>query len=126
MDAPSILSPVPLEQRHEQLAALAGAIEQLATLLNSTPGHAWAVHFEVCLERARTLRRDGFTQEDLNALSGSVRCVYGGMGSFSDYVPVEPAHEPGSWTASPVNERLDELRSRVWRLALDLMVVGVL
>ena len=46
------------------------------------------------------------------------------MGSFSDYVPVEPAEEPGTWTASPVNEPLDELRSRVWRLALDLMVVG--
>ena len=124
MDAPRIPPPISPEQRRAQLAALACALEEIVSLLNTVPGQRWAVHFDVCLERARVLRTDGFVQADLNALSGSVRCVYGGMGSFADYVPVEPAEEPGTWTASPVNEPLDELRSRVWRLALDLMVVG--
>jgi len=124
MDAPLIPPAVPLERRRDQLAALIAALGELADLLNSVPGRRWAVHFEACLDRARILQRDGFTQEDLNALSGSVRYAYGGMGSFSDYVPVEEGPEAGTWIASEVNDRLTELSGRVWRLALDLMVVG--
>ena len=74
--------------RSEQLDTLVASLSELIVILSFDPRCQWLSHFEKCLSDANYLRADGFTQNQLNELSGSVRSVFGGMGSFNDYAPV--------------------------------------
>ncbi|EMI53566.1 hypothetical protein RSSM_04995 [Rhodopirellula sallentina SM41] len=73
------------EHRAAQLQTLIERLRRLVPILTADADCVWARHFANCLHRAETFA-DGFTQDDLNGLSSSVMSVYGGMGSFNDYV----------------------------------------
>ena len=74
--------------RHGQLKKLVEQLSRLVEVLRRDPGCQWCRGFERLLQTARAFLESGFTQDDLCSLSVSVMCVYGGMGSFSDYAPV--------------------------------------
>jgi hypothetical protein len=86
----------------------------LVELLEKDPSCPWTHHFLKSLETARELQAKGFTQAQLNDLSGSVRRVYAGMGSFNDYI--SPHHH--------VREAVYRASSDVWGRALEMMVVA--
>ena len=75
--------------RHTQLNSLKVELENLLIMLREDDSCAWTDHFEDCLFTTKQLIGNGFTQNDLNSLSTQIRSVFGGMGSFNDYVPLE-------------------------------------
>ncbi|WP_414605858.1 DUF6966 domain-containing protein [Stenotrophomonas pavanii] len=54
-------------------------------MLRLDSGCPWTGCFEPCLSHARLLASRSPSQDELNAHSGSVMPVFGGMGSFNDY-----------------------------------------
>ena len=108
--------------RAAQLDTLAASLMELTEVLSFDPRCQWRRHFELCLATARQLRATEFSQIQLNELSGSVRSVFGGMGSFNDYAPVSLAQD-GSVSVIPGMERLDQIAGQVHENALALMVV---
>ncbi len=108
--------------RESQLRELEQALKLLCELLRLDPACRWRSHFERCLEAASRLLHQGFEQSDLNELSGSVRHVFGGMGSFNDYVPVMNTKESSAWYQKCGNP--DKVIGLVYEKALGLMVVG--
>jgi hypothetical protein len=109
--------------RTAQLDALIESLSELTKMLALDSSCQWSRHFEHCLVGARELRSNGFKQNDLNELSGSVRFVYGGMGSFNDYAPVA-ADAPGSFIVIRGMENLEVVANQVYERALNLMVTG--
>jgi hypothetical protein len=67
-------------------------------------------------------RRSPRKLDELNELSVSVKAVYGGSGSFSDY-SMWSTSGPSS-LPSPLNDELDRLGREVYDRALALRVVG--
>jgi hypothetical protein len=65
----------------------------------------------------------GFTQSELNELSGSVNHVYGGAGSFGDYAPAR-AKTDGTFGTIPGMDRFSEVSGNVYTSALALRIVG--
>ena len=106
--------------RKEQLEDLIGALEKLTAILKHDKGCQWIHHFESCLDKARQLRDYGFEQKDLNYLSVSVMSVFGGMGSFNDYVPVSSPDETGNFEAVQGMEDFPRLSNLVYNSALGL------
>lgn len=98
--------------RIDQLETLKADLEKLVFFLRDDGATQWVEHFEHCLCEAGALLYNGFNQDQLNAFSVLVRQVYGGMGSFNDYVP---NHE---------YEKYDNYSSRVYDSALALKVIG--
>jgi hypothetical protein len=98
--------------RASQLKALASSLALLVDLLEKDPSCTWTRHFLRSLETARELQAKGFTQAQLNELSGSVRCVYAGMGSFNDYI--SPHHK--------VREAVARASGDVFGCAVRMMV----
>ena len=111
-------------ERHQQLETLAAHLDQLVAVLALDPMCDWRRHFEGGLSASRALLTQGFTQQQLNELSGSIMSVYGGAGSFSDYAPVTQAHPGGPFALIPGMESVDTLSGRVYQSALALRVVG--
>lgn len=72
----------------QQLQTLQIALASLYELLKLDTSTYWLSHFERCLRTTDQLITEGFDQTSLNALSRSVRQVFGGMGRFNDHVPV--------------------------------------
>ena len=108
--------------RSAQLNTLAVSLMELTEVLSFDPGCQWRRHFEQCLATARQLKATEFSQNQLNELSGSVRSVFGGTGSFNDYAPVTLA-QGGAVSVIPGMERLDQIAGQVHESALALMVV---
>lgn len=108
--------------RSAQLDTLAVSLMELTEVLSLDPRCQWRRHFEQCLSTTRQLRATEFSQNQLNELSGSVRSVFGGMGSFNDYAPVAVA-QGGSVSVIRGMERLDQIAGQVHESALALMVV---
>ena len=113
---------IDLSVRKEQLATLERALQSLCELLRLDPRCHWRNHFERCLETTSRLLQSGFDQADLNALSGSVRMVFGGMGSFNDYVPIMNTKASSTWYQAHGNP--DKAIGAVYENALALMVIG--
>ena len=109
--------------RTTQLEALIESLSELTEMLALDSSCQWSRHFERCLVGARELRSNGFEQSDLNELSGSVRFVYGGMGSFNDYAPVA-ADDTGLFIVIRGMESLGVVANQVYERALNLMVTG--
>jgi hypothetical protein len=109
--------------RTTQLDALIESLSELTELLALDSSCQWRRHFENCLAGARELRSKGFEQSDLNELSGSVRYVYGGMGSFNDYAPVA-ANATGTFSVIRGMDGLEVIANHVYERALNLMVTG--
>lgn len=98
--------------RKSQLSNLKVELENLVGILRKDSGCTWLKHFEHCLESADILLENGFEQDQLNDLSTKIRSVYGGMGSFNDYVP-----PPNTWGNN-------EYSGKVYDAAMELKVIG--
>ena len=107
--------------RTQQLEALQAGLTLLCELLRLDKPTHWLNHFERCLHTTASLLSNGFDQDALNALSRSVRQVFGGMGSFNDYVPVTGTKESSAWYRKHGNP--EETIRLVYDSALCLMVV---
>jgi hypothetical protein len=107
--------------RSRQLDTLIASLSALVAVLSLDPRCQWRKHFEECLFSANCLKTSGSAQSQLNELSGSVRSVFGGMGSFNDYAPLS-ANPNGSFHVIHGMERLDQSASAVYENALALMV----
>src|SRR5690242_4874457 len=81
--------------RSHQLEELVESLGELVAILKNDENCRWIIHFERCLERGRNLMNTGAIQSDLNDLSVSVMRVYGGMGSFNDYIPAHVDRSTG-------------------------------
>lgn len=108
--------------RSAQLDSLAVSLMELTQILSFDPQCQWRRHFEQCLATTRQLKATEFPQNQLNELSGSVRSVFGGMGSFNDYAPVTLS-QCGSVSVIRGMEHLDQIAGQVHENALALMVV---
>ncbi|WP_428825190.1 DUF6966 domain-containing protein [Azonexus sp. IMCC34842] len=108
--------------RSGQLNALIASLSELVEFLSLDQNCQWRRHFEYCLSRANDLKVLGFEQSQLNELSGSIRSVFGGMGSFNDYAPLA-ANPNGSFSVVPGMEHLERFSGKVYESALALMVV---
>jgi len=109
--------------RRKQLEDLHANLHKLIAVLEHDPQCQWRKHFENCEAKAAALLNNGFSQSELNLLSGSVNSVSGGAGSFTDYVPVRVAFD-GSWKAIAGMENFDEISGKVYESALALRVIG--
>lgn len=110
--------------RRSQLEELIAALSQLIAILELDTSCQWNGHFVHCLSRAQSLRDAGFDQEALNRLSASVRCVFGGMGSFNDYVPARFNSLIGQYVEIEGMEGFDRVAGTVYDKAVELVVVG--
>ncbi|HQR07653.1 MAG TPA: hypothetical protein PLN21_12570 [Gemmatales bacterium] len=70
------------------------------------------------LARSLELQTQGFTQDDLDFLAGGIMNVYGGMGSFSDYQPIDGG-KAASWI-----EEFEIAAGAVYAGAFDLRITG--
>jgi len=112
-----------MNNRREQLETLHAHLGELVVVLAQDPLCQWRKHFMACQQRAASLLSIGFTQGELNELSGSINHVYGGAGSFSDYAPAR-AKADGTFGAIAGMDRFSELSGNVYTSALALRVVG--
>lgn len=110
--------------RASQLEELVVALGRLITNLDLDPDCQWKGHFVQCLSRAQFLLDAGFDQEALNGLSASVRSVFGGMGSFNDYVPARFNSLTGQYAAIEGMEGFNRAAGSVYDAALKLVVVS--
>jgi hypothetical protein len=110
--------------RRSQLLGLIAALGTLVQLLEQDSHCQWTGHFAGCLSRAETLRDDGFDQGALNLLSASLRSVYGGMGSFNDYVPARVDRETGQVALIWGMEAFERAASAVYDASMELVVIG--
>ncbi len=109
--------------RVSQLDALIASLKELVEILANDPQCQWQKHFTDCLGCAEALRERGFDQQALNELSGSVRHVFGGMGSFNDYAPVKADPAPPGFKLIDGMDRLAAVANQVYDRALELIVV---
>ncbi|MCJ8169295.1 DUF6966 domain-containing protein [Atopomonas sediminilitoris] len=109
--------------RIQQLEELQKALMPLCELLRLDKPTYWLAHFERCLQTTDHFLANGFDQASLNEFSISVRNVFGGMGSFNDYVPPMNTKESSAWYQKYGNP--ENIISLVYKNALNLMVIGV-
>jgi hypothetical protein len=110
--------------RQQQLRDLEASLSRLIGILQLDTNCRWTRHFESCLEEVKHLVAGKFSQDDLSTLSASIMRVYGGMGSFSDYVP--GVYDPVSrkFVSLRGTEQLGDVSTRVYRAAQALRIVG--
>ena len=108
-------------ERSKQLKELIIGLEHLLSWLDLDPRCQWAKHFSRMNYEAIQLRDNGFTQDQLNSLSTSIRSVYGGMGSFNDYCPPPMDKKRATWYKDSTKPK--EPSSDVYELALALKVI---
>ncbi|VXC07759.1 conserved hypothetical protein [Pseudomonas sp. 8AS] len=114
---------IDISVRTQQLEELQKALMPLCELLRLDKPTYWLAHFEHCLQTTDQFLAHGFDQTSLNELSISVRNVFGGMGSFNDYVPPMKTKESSAWYQKYDNP--ENIIGLVYSNALNLMVVGV-
>ena len=108
-----------MPDRHAQLETLRTELRALVAMLRLDADCPWTRHFKSCLSRAELLANGDPDQHALDALSGSVLHVFGGMGSFNDYAP---------WHNGQVirgMEALDAASGAVYDAALELRRIDV-
>lgn len=106
------------------LDQLIDALTSLVALLALDSGCQWERQIESGLATALDLKDAEIGTTDLVALSASVRHVYGGMGSFNDYAPVIYDAATRRYARIPGTEDFDDIRGRVFDLALALIAVA--
>jgi hypothetical protein len=107
-----------MNSRSEQLQRLIQSLEELVTILRGDPSCSWTSGFETHLSDAQRLQSIDFTQDDLSLLSGSIMSVFGGMGSFNDYVPRD-----GGYVSPHLLRDFQLAIARVYDDALNLRAV---
>lgn len=110
-------------ERAKQLAELEEALAALIRVLALDPECQWRRHFEESAAWVEHLKERGFTQAQLNELSGSVMHVYGGHSSFNDYAPLVADGE-GGLKLIPGAEQFSEVAGLVYEKAISLRVIG--
>ncbi len=114
---------IEISVRIQQLEELQKALMPLCELLRLDKPTYWLAHFERCLQTTDHFLANGFDQASLNEFSISVRNVFGGMGSFNDYVPPMNTKESSAWYQKYGNP--ENIISLAYKNALNLMVIGV-
>jgi hypothetical protein len=109
--------------RRIQLQELLARLDALLAAMDVDPSCKWRRHFASCRAQAQELLDAGFTQSQLNELSGLVNSVYGGSSSFNDYVPASVAPAPSTF-AVVGTDQFAVLSSNAYNAALALRVVG--
>lgn len=108
-----------MPDRRAQLETLRTELRALVAILRLDADCPWTRHFESCLSRAELLANGDPDQHALDALSGSVMHIFGGMGSFNDYAPWR------SGQVIPGMETLDAASGAVYDAALELRRIDV-
>lgn len=108
--------------RSEQLSLLIENLRAMISLLDLDSSCIWAPHFKKSLKDAIDLSKSPLNQNDLAALSSSIRSVYGGMGSFNDYFPAQYDTATGRCISFPWADEFDRLSTLVFDRALALVV----
>lgn len=103
--------------RQRQLDELVAALAALTATLSRDPDGGWTLHFDRCLAQAQAMAGEALDAARLNLLAGSVMSVFGGMGSFNDYVPYRAGR------LIPGMEALDAVSEQVYQAAFALRVV---
>lgn len=98
-----------------QWETLSNALRALIEVQKLDPKCPWTNHFEKCLERSERIRRR-VDPRSVRKLADTVQQVYGGMGSYNDYMPVHWRRD-GSWDLIAGTEDWDGLSTRVWEAA---------
>jgi hypothetical protein len=92
------------------LDELVGELEKIVSLLRSDTIGSWTRGFEGFLAEGLELQKVGYPDRGIRDLCGSVRSVYGGMGSFNDYFPRGVSPEEFEKVSSRIYELSDEIR----------------
>jgi hypothetical protein len=101
--------------REAELHALVQSLTKLVEILRKDNECNWLHGFEGALMRAKEL--DPMDQDSLSSLSASIMSVYGGMGSFGDYMPT-------NWENPKEMKEFDLCSGAVYDNALKLRVIG--
>jgi hypothetical protein len=102
------------------LQELRDALERLVTVLRLDPTCQWLRAFEENLECARQLLVKGFNDSDATRLSNSIRYVFQGSGSFTDYAPGKYNPATGRYSPIPGAEEFESIAEKVFNLANQL------
>ncbi len=108
--------------RKTQLDQVIEVLEKLVSLLELDPACQWTSKFKLDLEHALQLMKTSFNQDDLAMLSSSIRSVYGGMGSFNDYMPGRYDRSTGKCVSFPWADEFDVLSGKLFDSAMALVV----
>lgn len=102
------------------LCQLVSALKRLIEILRLDPHCQWTTKFENDLARASALQ-GGYGEDDLQSLSGSVRHVYKGMGSFNDYAPAQYDPSTGKYNPIPGTDDFEKVAREVFDLSTQLI-----
>ena len=108
--------------RKDQLELLITDLREMVALIERDPSCRWIAKFRIDMANAGQLAATSFDQDDLANLSSSIRSVYGGMGSFNDYLPARYDPITGRCVSFPWADQFDRLRTSVFDRALVLVV----
>ncbi len=107
-----------MTDRKRQIEALIESLRHLGDILRRDPDCCWTDGIESFGYEAERLASDGCSPQDLDSLSASIRSVYGGMGSFLDYIP------QANGKVLPWAHEFDRLRGEVYKHADSLRLTG--
>ncbi|MBK7546075.1 MAG: hypothetical protein IPO76_10180 [Elusimicrobia bacterium] len=89
-------------------------LEKMVTMLRRDTSASWTRGFEGFLAEALDLKKAGYPGDGVRGLCGSVRSVYGGMGSFNDYFP----------QGGVSGEEFERVSTRIYELANEIRVIS--
>ncbi|MDG2537748.1 hypothetical protein P5Y53_08760 [Dyella jiangningensis] len=96
-------------------------LAEMIALLGKDPSCRWAKKFESDLIAAKSVALSPIDPNAYASLSASIRSVYGGVGSFNDYVAGCYDPDTGRYTPFEWSDRLDQLSTTVFDGALALV-----
>lgn len=103
--------------RKLRLGELERALGELVAVLERDRECRWIRVFRGFQAEARAYMTQDVTLDTWTGFLASIMSVYGGMGTFTDYVPPLRQDPQGGWFPAPGFEGLDALSSRVYALA---------
>jgi hypothetical protein len=103
--------------RQLQLESLIDSLQQLIALLQQDSSCPWTNGFRQFLTDAQSLSGQSYSQQELHNLAAPIMHLFGGMGSFSDYVPYFDGK------VAPWIEQFVRVSRKVYNDALSLRVV---
>lgn len=108
-------------KKQEILFELANALEQLNAMLSLDATSKWAGLFRHAAEVAKQMSDLPFDPSESARFSASIRHVFGGVGSFNDYEPMQFDPSSGRYITINGTEGFDALRRKVYELATALI-----
>jgi hypothetical protein len=108
--------------REDELELLIADLREMVALIEMDPLCRWTAKFRMDLANASQLLANSFNQDDLANLTSSIRSVYGGVGSFNDYLPGRYDPTTGHCVSFPWADQFDRLSTSVFDRALALVI----